>query len=222
MSEQVRKHLADLLEHLKEQVMAMGVHVEKMVDDAVRALIEKDERLAGDVIDRDRDTNTYEMRVYATSVDILAREAPVAKDLRFVVSAMTTATELERVGDDAVSIAKKALTMDEDAPPEAVEALKELSAKSRAMLMNVLKAFASGDEQVLEKVIESDAEVDRVWKNIRRKVRSAMMEHPEKLRDLEKVLSACHHLEYVADHAESIAERVEFVRSGDLAKFLQD
>lgn len=220
MPDPVRRHLTELLDGLKEQVMAMGLHVEDMVADAVRALIEKDERLAGDVIDRDRQTNTYEMQVYATCVDILARETPVAKDLRFVVSAMTTATELERVGDDAVSIAKKALTTEEPVPPEAVEALRELSQMSRSMLVNVLKAFATGDEQMLEQVIESDSEVDRTWKSIRRRMREFMTEHPEKLRDLEKILSACHHLEYVADHAESIAERIEFVRSGDLARFL--
>ncbi|MCH8273435.1 MAG: phosphate signaling complex protein PhoU [Armatimonadetes bacterium] len=214
-----RKHFDDLLGELKERVMEMGVRAEKMVSDAVTALIRKDEALAREIIEADSVLDEMELEIQSTSMVLIAREAPVGRDVRFIGSAMSISTELERVGDDAVSIGKKGISLPTDFPPEYAPDLTELSEKARAMLLDALRAFSRNDTYLLDQIIAADAGVDLIWKRVRRRLKQDMRDDPEFVDAGFKLIQAFHHLEYVGDHAVSIAERLEFVRTGNLVRF---
>lgn len=215
-----RKHFDELLTDLKAQVMEMGSRAERMVADAVDALVHLDSSKAYEVIDLDSVLDRMELEIQSTSLIIIAREAPVARDVRFLSSATSVSSELERVGDDAVSIAKKAISFPDDVfPREYSEDLLDMSEKVRTMLLNSLRAFSDENVDLLEKVIASDAEVDNIWKRVRRRLKDDIRENPEFLNAGFKLIQAFHHLEYVGDKAVSVAEKLEFVRTGNLMRF---
>jgi len=219
MSTASRRHFTKNLDDLKERVMEMGILTERMVADAVEAVSKRDSGFGSEVASRDAEIDNMELEIQSTCIVLIAREQPVAQDLRFIASAMAICTELERIGDDAVSIAKKAITIESDIPAEYGGELNDLSAKVRTMLLNALRAFATDDDGLLDQVIAADAEVDNIWKAVRRRLKETMRDHPEGLDSAFKLMQAFHHLEYVGDHAVSIAERLEFVRTGNLVRF---
>lgn len=214
-----RKHFDVLLGELKEQVTAMGTIAEQMVAEAVLALVKRDKQLGREVADRDVSVDRMELEIQSTCMVLIAREQPVARDLRFIASAMSVSGEIERIADDAVSIAKKAITIDADVPTEYARYLLDLSEKARSMLLNALRAFSSDDVELLGAVIVADSEVDEMWKKVRRKLKNDIRESPDSIDAAFKLMQAFHHLEYVGDHAVQIAERLEFVRTGNLIRF---
>ncbi len=214
-----RQHFDELLNDLKESVTRMGAIAEQMVADAVIALVKRDAKLGHEVADRDTRVDHMELEIQSTSIVLIAREQPIARDLRFIASAMAISMEIERIADDAVSIAKKAITIDSDVPPEYAKYLLELSEKARSMFLNALRAFSADDHALLDVVIAADTEVDEIWKKVRRELKDDMREDPERVDAAFKLLQAFHHLEYVGDHSVSIAERLEFVRTGNMVRF---
>ena len=214
-----RQHYSEWLSELREAVLRMGTAAEGMVADAVEALCKRNTVLGQDVADRDSEIDRMELEIHSTAMVIIVREQPVARDLRLIASAMSIAVELESIGDDAVSIAKKAITILEDIPSEYINELRVMDRKSRAMLLSALRAFATDDEKIPDEVIASDYEVDEIWKRVRRGLKGLMRDNPDWVDAALKLIQAFHHLEYVADHAVSIAERLEFVRTGNLTRF---
>ena len=219
MSTAARKNFQQNLDDLRDRVMEMGILTERMVADAVEAVIKLDVGFGSEVASRDSEIDNMELEIQSTCIVLIAREQPVARDLRFTASAMAICTELERIGDDAVSIAKKAITIESDIPQEYTGDLADLSTKVRKMLLDALRAYATEDVALLYQVIAADAEVDLIWKNVRRRLKETMRADPDKLDAGYKLMQAFHHLEYVGDHAVSIAERLEFVRTGNLVRF---
>ncbi|MDQ2986099.1 MAG: phosphate signaling complex protein PhoU [Armatimonadota bacterium] len=219
MSTAARRHFTQNLDDLRERVMQMGILTERMVADAVEAVAKRDVGFGTEVASRDAEIDNMELEIQSTCIVLIAREQPVAHDLRFIASAMAIATELERIGDDAVSIAKKAITIDTDIPAEYAGELADLSGKVRTMLLNALRAYATDDASLLDEVIAADAEVDSIWKSVRRRLKETMRADPDQLDAGYKLMQAFHHLEYVGDHAVSIAERLEFVRTGNMVRF---
>ncbi len=219
--EPARRRFDELLKSLRERVVEMGVLAEGAVAESVEALINKDALKAQEVLERDNALDRMELELHSMCLVLIARESPVAHDLRAIGSAMTVATEFEKVGDDAVSIAKKALTLPGEFPKEYSQDLRALSEKSRAMLREAIRAFAEDRIDRLDAIIAADAEVDQIWKKVRRRLKEDIRNHPEFVDVGFKLMQAFHHLEYVGDHAVSIAERLEFVQTGNLARFSQ-
>src|SRR5262245_66187304 len=100
----MQRHFHEELETLKQTLLAMGGLVEDQIRRVVRALVERDSDLAQDVIERDREVNTYDVEVDEKCVELLALNQPAAGDLRFITTAMKIVTDLERIGDQAVNI----------------------------------------------------------------------------------------------------------------------
>jgi len=103
------RHFHEELDALKQTLLAMGGLVEDQIRRAMRALLERDDVIAQEVIDRDRQVNTYDVEVDEQCVNLLALNQPAASDLRFITTAMKIVTDLERIGDQAVNIAQRAL-----------------------------------------------------------------------------------------------------------------
>ncbi len=214
-----RKTFEANLADLKAMIVEMGSRAERMLGDAVTAVVDQDEALAREVIDSDDVLDRLELEIQSTCMVIIARDSPVANDIRLIAAVMSISGELERIGDDAVSIAKKAISLPEAFPREYRQDLLELSEKSRSMLMNMLDAFTRDDLERLDSVIAADTEVDAIWKQIRRRLKDHIRTDPEFLDTGFKLIQACHHLEYASDHVVAIAERIEFLRTGNLVRF---
>jgi len=105
----MQRHFHEELEALKQTLLAMGGLVEDQIRRVMRALTERDDAIAQEVIDRDRQVNAYDVEVDETCVNLLALHQPAAGDLRFITTAMKIVTDLERIGDQAVNIAQRAL-----------------------------------------------------------------------------------------------------------------
>src|SRR5438093_12428462 len=104
----MQRHFHEELDALKQTLLAMGALVEDQIRRVMRALVERDEALARDVIERDHQVNAYDVEVDEKCVELLARYQPAASDLRFLTTAMKIVTDLERIGDQAVNIAQRA------------------------------------------------------------------------------------------------------------------
>ena len=107
----MQRHFDDELAGLQQTLLAMGGLVEDQIRRAMRALTERDDALAQDVIDRDRQVNAYDVEVDEKSVELLALHQPAAGDLRFITTIMKVVTDVERIGDQAVNIAQRALEL---------------------------------------------------------------------------------------------------------------
>ena len=110
----MQRHFDDELAGLQQTLLAMGGLVEDQIRRAMRALTERDDALAQDVIDRDRQVNAYDVEVDEKSVELLALHQPAAGDLRFITTIMKVVTDLERIGDQAVNIAQRALELNQE------------------------------------------------------------------------------------------------------------
>ena len=107
----MQRHFHEELEALKQTLLAMGGLVEDQIRRVMRALLERDDALAQEVIDRDARVNAYDVEVDETCVELLALHQPAAGDLRFITTAMKIVTDLERIGDQAVNIAQRAIEL---------------------------------------------------------------------------------------------------------------
>src|SRR5262245_63256056 len=110
----MQRHFHEELEALKQTLLAMGGLVEDQIRRVMRALTERDDALAREVIDRDRQVNAYDVEVDEQCVELLALHQPAASDLRFITTAMKIVTDLERIGDQAVNIAQRVLELNRE------------------------------------------------------------------------------------------------------------
>lgn len=214
-----RRYLESNLADLKAMVLEMGSRAERMLGNAVLAVVNGDQDAAREVIDADDLLDRMELEIHSTCMVIIARDSPVASDVRLIGAIMAIAGELERIGDDAVSIAKKAISLPEEFPREYRDEILGMCEKSRSMLTSMLEAFIKDDLERLDSIIAADAEVDATWKSVRRRIKDQIRSNPEFIDTGLKLIQACHHLEYASDHVVAIAERLEFLRTGNLVRF---
>src|SRR5207249_9423738 len=139
----MQRHFHEELDALKQTLLAMGALVEDQIRRVMRALVERDEALARDVIERDHQVNAYDVEVDEKCVELLARYQPAASDLRFLTTAMKIVTDLERIGDQAVNIAQRALELNREAQLKPYIDLPRMAAKSQPMVKDSLYAFAA-------------------------------------------------------------------------------
>src|ERR1700752_965723 len=132
----------------------------------MRALLERDRDLAQEVIDRDRQVNAYDVEVDENCVELLALHQPTAGDLRFITTAMKIVTDLERIGDQAVNIAQRALELNQEPQLTPYIDLPRMAERAQAMVKDSLDAFVSRDTEQARRVCSADVEVDALKEQI--------------------------------------------------------
>ena len=203
------------LRNLKDRLLAMGGRCEQMISNAVRAFEERDMSLAHQVMEADHLMNEDEVEVDDLAVRILALRQPVGRDLRFAVAAVKASTDLERIGDEAVNIAERAMEMDPSdrlSPPGA--RLPEMSQRARAMLRGALNALVEEDPKQARDVFEQDDAVDDIYGEVVRLSLDYMQNDPSRIPNGMRTSSCAKYLERIADHATNIAEMVVFMVDG--------
>src|SRR4029453_4481019 len=139
------RHFHDELETLKQTLLAMGGLVEDQIRRVMRALLDRDDLLAQEVIDRDRQVNAYDVKVDERCVELLALHQPAAGDLRFITTAMKIVTDLERIGDQAVNIARRVLELNREPQVKPYIDLPRMAEQAQRMVKESLDAFVGRD-----------------------------------------------------------------------------
>src|SRR6201988_594377 len=172
----MQRHFHDELEALKQTLLAMGGLVEDQIRRVVHALTERDDVIAQEVIERDRQVNAYDVEVDEQCVNLLALHQPAAGDLRFITTAMKIVTDLERIGDQAVNIAQRALELNREPQLKPYIDLPRMSEKAQRMVKEAVDAFATRDTDLARRVCAEAADVDALKEQIFRELLTFMME----------------------------------------------
>jgi phosphate transport system protein len=206
----MERHFDHELGELKEKLLTMASHAEKAVGDAVNALTNRDLELALKVKDNDEVLDHFEMAVDEEAIALLAK-APLANDLRFVTVALKLSQNLERVGDEAAKIAKRARDLCKEPPLKLQLELPRLSTLALGLLKTSLDSFVQKDSVAARAVIPRDKEVNGLHKQIQAQIIEHMKESPDHIARCLHLLVAAKSLERIADHAKNIAEEVVYL-----------
>lgn len=211
ISQQFEKQLQDI----RTQLLAMGGLVEKQVSNAMQALLTGDTELARDVMSGDDEVNKYDLAADEGCINIIALRQPSASDLRLVTVISKIITDLERVGDESVRVAKMALNLSEkDRPKKNYRELKALGMHVEAMLHDALDAFARQDVDLALKVAREDNIVDEEYESLLRQLMTYMMEDPRKISRAIDMMWSARALERIGDHSRNIAEHTIYLVKG--------
>jgi phosphate transport system protein len=212
------RHFHDELEALKQTLLAMGGLVEDQIRHAMQALVDRDDALASEVIERDRQVNAYDVEVDAQCVELLALHQPAAGDLRFITTAMKIVTDLERIGDQAVNIGQRVIELNREPQLKPYIDLPRMAERAQAMVKESLDAFVARDTELARRVRAEDDEVDALKEQIFRELLTFMMEDPRSIPRAIRLILISRCMERVADHATNIAEMVIYLVEGKMVR----
>ncbi|MHC4493447.1 MAG: phosphate signaling complex protein PhoU [Planctomycetota bacterium] len=206
------------LTDLRRAILTMAGVVEERVQQVSQGLIDSRFDLAERVRHGDREIDEMDVDIEAECLRILALLHPVATDLRFVLAVMRINTDLERVGDEAKSIAKRVLDLKVATPIEMPDALYKMATAAGRMLSDALTALAQEDADLGRRVKRADQQVDDLQKEIFAWIQEEIPQHVESTRAALDVLSIARRLERIGDLATNIAEDVIFLTEGALVR----
>jgi len=212
--DQMQRHFHEELELVKEKTLKLGSLVETMVERAVASLVDRDSRLAGEVIASDQKVDSLDVEIDEDCLRLLALHQPAAKDLRFITTAMKITTDLERMADQAVNICQRAIELNEEPQLKPYIDIPVMSQLSQKMMRESLDAFVRRDAELARQVIPEDNKVDSLKNQVFRELLTFMMEDPRTIPRAIRLILVSRHLERIADHATNIAEMVVFLVEG--------
>jgi phosphate transport system protein len=214
----VTLHLQKDLEALKRRILGMGELVAGRAHDALRALVDQDERTALRVIHGDSEIDQLEVSIEEEALKILALHQPVATDLRWVIAVLKLNSDLERVGDLAVNIAERAAFL-ASRPGIGIRLdFSRMGERALRMVNDALKALVDLDVPLAHRVIAADQEVDEMNREMFVALQDRMTEDPAVIQRAIHYLSVSRHLERIGDHATNIAEEVVFLVEGTVIR----
>ncbi|WP_206435785.1 phosphate signaling complex protein PhoU [Tsuneonella rigui] len=214
MADHTVKAFDEDITRLRGLIAEMGGLAQLAISDAMQALISGDEKLAGEVVERDRKLDQLESEVDALAIRTIALRAPMADDLREIIAALKIGGVLERIGDYAKNIAKRVGDIESRAKFEPLTLLPAMADIAAAMVHDVLTAFAARDPVLAREVIERDDKVDAFYDSIFRNLVSYMVENPATISTAAQLLFVARNIERIGDHATNVAEMVHFAALG--------
>ncbi len=207
------------IDKIKEEILKMGGLVEEAVENATRAILNRDSALANEVIRNDFRVNELENTIDQRCVRLMATHQPVAVDLRFLTSALRISTILERTADQAVNIAQRALAMNElTAFDEIPPLLLQMSDTAKEMTRKCLDAFVQHDTALAYEVCCQDDELDEMNRTLLEDMIKWMMGEQRVVRRGVELILAGRHLERIGDQATNVAECVVFMVEGTIIR----
>lgn len=206
-------HHAQAVDNLRNKLLTMASHAETAVSRAVRSLVEQDNNLAHQVEADDDILDQFEIEIDELAVNLLAR-APLATELRLITMAMKISHELERVGDTATTIARRAAKLNQEPPIASKASITTMCDIGLAMLRDALDAFVNGDLERARGVIPRDKEVDRLNKQLHEDLTQFMVQQPGAIQGCLHLMVVSKSLERIADHAKNVAEDVVYLYEG--------
>jgi phosphate transport system protein len=211
-------HLQREIDHIKQRLLSLSALVEEQLQLAVRAIVDSDESLARTVCERDRHVDQMEVEIEEECLKTLALYQPVAVDLRFLVAVLKINNDLERIGDLAVNLARKAKKLVTLPSLDAPFDLTTMWERTQRMLRDSIDALVSMDPRLADDVCTRDDAVDEMKHNIRRLAQEMIEQEPARAESLLTLMAVARNLERVADHATNIAEDVIYMVEGRIIR----
>lgn len=216
--ENMETHFQQELNHLKKELLKMAGLAEQAIASAIDALVKRDTLLAEKTIREDKAINEMELEIDDLSLKLLALHQPMAADLRFITSAMRINIELERIGDLAVNISERVLSLNQEPQLKPYIDLPRMAEISKRMVKDVLDAFVQGEADLARAVCERDDQVDDLKDQVFRELLSYMLADPQTITRAVHLIIVSKYLERIADHATNIAEGVIFMVNARVIK----
>lgn len=203
-------HFEQELLELKDTLLTMASHASTAVNNAIRALVERDDDLARSVKDHDSVLDNLEMQIDDMAIALLAK-APLARDLRLIAVAMKISHDLERVGDEATTIARRSIELSQEPQLKPYVDIPRMANMALEMLNDAMDAFVNRNTVKARAVIPRDKDVDAINKQLHRELASYMIEKPTTITRCLHLMTISKSLERIADHATNFAEEVVYL-----------
>lgn len=214
----MKRHFDEEQKTLKEKILRMGGMVEEQIAHAIKSLVDRDSNLAREVIARDRRVNALDVEVDEDCLRLIALHQPMARDLRFLTTAMKISTELERMSDLAENIAERAVELNEEPLLKPYIDIPRMAEHTQRMVKESLDAFVNWDSQQARKVCGDDDVIDDLNHQIFRELLSYMIEDPHTITRAIRISFVSKYLERIADHATNVAELVVYLAEGKIIR----
>ena len=204
------RHFDQELAKLKEMVLTMASHAETSVTNAITALTSRNDELARKVKQDDSVLDRFEKDIDELAIAMLALKAPLASDLRLITIAMKISHDLERVGDEATTISRRALELNQEPQLKPYVDIPRMAEMALDMLHGAIDAFVNRDPAKARAIIPRDKDVDALNKQLHRELVSFVIEDPSTITRALNLMVISKSLERIADHATNVAEEVVY------------
>ncbi|MGA2749862.1 MAG: phosphate signaling complex protein PhoU [Verrucomicrobiota bacterium] len=205
----MQKYFDDELANFKEKLLTMGSYAESSVSQAVQAVCERNDHLARQVQENDDIMDQFEIEIDEMAINLLAK-APLATDLRLITVAMKISQNLERVGDEATTIARRAIELNLEPPLNAFVEVPRMATIALELLKDALDSFVNKQAEKARAIVPRDKEVDAINRQIHSDLAAYMGKNPDTISRCLNLMTVSKSLERVADHAANIAEEVVY------------
>lgn len=209
-----RKSFHAELEELQKDILKLGGLVEQAIYKGVKSLVEMDVNLAQEVIDSDDVIDSYELEIENKCLTMIARQQPMARDLRTIGTALKIITDLERMADHSTEIAKVTKRLQGQELIKPLVDVPRMAQLAQRMVADSLQAFIQRDTNLAVEMIELDHEVDHLYRQIFRELLVLMMEEPRNITQATYILLVARNLERIADHATNLGEWIIYMVTG--------
>lgn len=211
-------HFQKEIEKIKKNIISLGKIVENRIQFTQKAVTDVDAEVANTIIKTDREIDETEVELEEDCLKIIALYQPVAIDLRFLIAVIKINNDLERIGDEAVNIARRIVSMEKRSEPQKTFDYTEMSKQAENMVRKSLNALINMDVQEAEKVRLMDDKVDKMQIEAFKNIKKLMGSQPDHLGYLMAHVFIARHLERIADHATNIAEEVIYMVDGEIVR----
>lgn len=213
----IRVSFEKSLEDLQHDILRMGSMVEQAIYDSVQSLAQQNVELAEKVIKGDRLINELEAEIEDKCIKLLATQQPMAKDLRTISTVFKLITDLERMGDHSIDIAKITKRLAGQPLIKPLIDIPRMANITQQMVRDALDAFVKRDVELAKALCKADDEVDHIYSQVFRELLTYMMEDPRNISQATYLLFCGRYLERIADHATNIGERIIYLVTGERA-----
>ncbi|CAM5543463.1 phosphate transport system protein [Aquamicrobium terrae] len=204
------------LNYLARRIAAMGGHAERMVEQAVAALVSGDAELARKVVADDALLDEAQREIDDKAIVVIARRQPMATDLREIIGAIRIAADLERIGDLGKNVAKRAVAVADAGQPTALlRGIEALATLALTQLKEVLDVYASRSVEHIGFVRDRDEQIDAMYTSLFRELLTYMMEDPRNITPCTHLLFCAKNIERIGDHATNIVEAIYYMITGE-------
>jgi phosphate transport system protein len=211
-------HFEQQLSEIAEKLLRLGGLAEEAIGRSVRALVERDSQLAKEVIHGDVEVDRLELELDHLCIETLARHQPMARDLRFITTAMKITSDLERIADHAVNISERAMELNNEPPLRALVDIPLMAGRAQEMVRGALDAFVREDAEAARSVIAMDDDLDRRMELIFRVLLSHMIEDTRTITRALRLTFVAKYFERIGDMATNICEQVVYMSEARVVK----
>lgn len=211
-------HLMREIDSLRKKILSLGALVEENYNMAIGTLSSPDSGIVARIAARDSEIDRMEVEIEEDCLKVLALHQPVAADLRYLVCVLKLNNDLERIGDQALNLARKTLHFKENSVVNGISDLTAMAHQTREMLRSALDALVNMDNDLASEVRSKDDDIDNQKKNVRRKMEAAIQHDPANCESYLAALGAARNIERIADLVTNICEDVIYSASGRIVR----